>query len=147
MRKITSEKFVKKHEQNGHPHVWAFDFDDTIGINQQYPYPAGVLHGARHTINFVHDEIGDFTLGWTCRAGDDLEIAKQFCIDEDIHIDGWNEHAPFFKETFGDSRKIFAHHYVDDRAVPHDFTWGKVLEFAITRYEQKFGKPYGRTVA
>ena len=55
---------------------------------------------------------------WTCRAGEKLDAALEWCAQRGIHFDAVNEHLPEMKEIFGnDTRKIFATEYWDDRAV------------------------------
>lgn len=61
----------------------------------------------------------DFIL-WTCRAGEKLSDAIEFCKKHQLPIYYYNEQHP---STFGwmhdaaDVRKIFAHEYWDDRSV------------------------------
>lgn len=54
----------------------------------------------------------------SCRTGEALEKALQFCKDNGLEFDCVNENLPELIEAYGeDSRKISADYYIDDRAV------------------------------
>lgn len=54
---------------------------------------------------------------WTCRVGKLLEAAVQWSSEQGLFFDAVNENLPeTLKWQGGDSRKIFAHEYIDDRA-------------------------------
>ena len=67
---------------------------------------------------------------WTCRVGDKLREAIQWCEEHGLIFDAVNENLPEILERFGsDNRKIYADIYVDDRAfrVQYDLSadvWG-----------------------
>jgi hypothetical protein len=119
--------------------IWAFDCDGTIFDTTQYPYVGPLIPGARKVINFVHDCLGDTTILWTCRRGHDLELAKEHIAKWDIHIDYYNEHCPTMVGLFEDTRKVFAHHYIDDRMRPHGLSWPDMWVFVLNRYFDRFG--------
>lgn len=53
---------------------------------------------------------------WTCRVGDKLAHAIHWCDIHDLKFDAVNENLPeVIKEMGGDTRKIFADEYIDDR--------------------------------
>jgi hypothetical protein len=53
---------------------------------------------------------------WTCRSGERLDKALKWCEKYGLKFDAVNENVPEAIEAFGgDSRKIFAHEYIDDR--------------------------------
>lgn len=55
---------------------------------------------------------------WTCRVGEALDRAVEFCIRNGFAPDYINENAPWIIEAFGgDTRKIFANKYIDDASV------------------------------
>jgi len=55
---------------------------------------------------------------WTCRAGEALQNAIDWCRLFGLNFDAVNENLPEVMEKFGgDCRKIFANEYWDDRAV------------------------------
>lgn len=55
---------------------------------------------------------------WTCRNGKDLEVAVEFCEGVGLKFDTVNENLPELIEAYGgDTRKINADIYFDDKAV------------------------------
>ena len=62
---------------------------------------------------------------WTCRVGERLDAAVQWCVEHGIAFDAVNANLPVNIAAFGnDCRKIYADEYWDDKAVsmppPHD---------------------------
>lgn len=61
---------------------------------------------------------GDRLILWTCRKGERLEEALRFCFVRGLIFDAVNENLREVVEKFGgDSRKIFADIYIDDRGL------------------------------
>ena len=59
---------------------------------------------------------GDRLILWTCRSGEQLEEALFFCMARGLVFDAVNENLPeTIEQCGGDSRKIFADLYIDDR--------------------------------
>ena len=55
---------------------------------------------------------------WTCRVGDALDEAINWCLQWGIVFDAVNQNLPETIDLFGgDTRKVFAHEYWDDRGV------------------------------
>ena len=55
---------------------------------------------------------------WTCRRGDQLTAAIRWCAMQGIYLDAVNENLPDVITAFGgDTRKIYADVYLDDKAV------------------------------
>ena len=55
---------------------------------------------------------------WTCRAGEALERAVEFCRIHGLEFDAVNDNIPEIIELFGvNSRKITADVYIYDKAV------------------------------
>lgn len=54
----------------------------------------------------------------SCRTGEALEKAVQFCKDNGLEFDCVNENLPELIKAYGeDSRKISAVYYIDDKAI------------------------------
>lgn len=54
---------------------------------------------------------------WTCRAGERLVNAVDWCKERGLEFDAVNENLPEIIEWFGsDTRKIYANMYIDDKA-------------------------------
>lgn len=56
---------------------------------------------------------------WTCRTNEMLRDALYWVAENGLTFDAVNENLPEVLEWIGgDSRKIFAHEYIDDRNMP-----------------------------
>lgn len=100
--------------------IIAVDFDGTLCENK---YPdigrpnSSVIERLRK-----RKRSGDALILWTCRTGEKLMEALQFCEEHGIIFDCVNENLPEVIRIFGeDCRKITADEYWDDRAVPIRF--------------------------
>lgn len=96
-------------------YIYAVDFDGTLC---EYAWP-GIGEPHEFLIeNLIRKRInGHKVILWTCRIGEKLEEAVAWCREHGLEFDAINENLPEIKEAFGgDSRKIFADVYIDDRA-------------------------------
>lgn len=60
---------------------------------------------------------GNIIILWTCRVNERLAEAVEFCRGYGLEFDYVNENVPENIEKYGnDCRKVYANHYVDDRA-------------------------------
>lgn len=99
--------------------IIAVDFDGTLCENK---WP-GIGAPRKNVIDYIHAEqdAGAKVILWTCRQGMDLAKAVIWCMKHGLCFDEVNENLPEIAEKFGgDCRKIFAHEYIDDRAVLPD---------------------------
>lgn len=94
----------------------AIDFDGTLCENK---YPeigepiAEVIELAKK-----RQSKGAGLILWTCREGELLQEAIDWCKTHELEFDAINESLPEWKEMFGnDPRKIGASEYWDDRAL------------------------------
>ena len=61
--------------------------------------------------------MGDKLILWTCRAGEALAEAVEWCSHYGLHFDAINDNVPETLAKYGNnSRKITADIYLDDRA-------------------------------
>lgn len=68
---------------------------------------------------------------WTCRTGDLLDEAVEWCKTMGLKLDAVNENLPEIIEEFGgDTRKIYADVYIDDR---------NCNEFLVLKHLAKYG--------
>lgn len=97
-------------------YIIAVDFDGTLCENM-YPEigkPNSVLIDDLK----MRKNNGVKLILWTCRVGDQLEQAIDWCRDHGLVFDTVNQNLPEIVESFGgDCRKVFAHEYIDDRNV------------------------------
>lgn len=96
--------------------IYAVDFDGTISFGR---FP-GVGDPNKVLIDFLNreKERGARLILNTCRSGADLEVAVQYCKDNGLEFEFINENLPELIELYGgDTRKINADYYFDDKAV------------------------------
>lgn len=96
--------------------IIAVDFDGTLCVDK---YP---LIGEPRTDVIERlkreQQAGARTILWTCRRGEPLLAAIYWCLDHGLTFEAVNENLPEIVEKFGgDTRKIYADEYWDDRAV------------------------------
>ena len=96
--------------------IWAIDFDGTLCENL---YPE-IGEPKQKVIDFVINEKrkGNKLILWTCRGGEKLQEAIDWCFEHDIFFDAVNENL--YEEVVkwnNDPRKIGATKFLDDRNV------------------------------
>jgi hypothetical protein len=97
-------------------HIIAVDFDGTLCENA---WP-GIGPARAGVIDYVLGQqmTGAKLILWTNRKGEKLEEAVRWCAALGIAFDAVNENLPYIIEKFGgDTRKVFADEYLDDKAV------------------------------
>lgn len=100
-----------------HKKIIAVDFDGTICENKH----PDIGHPYAVTIERLKKEQreGARLILWTCRTGAELLAAIAACFSWGLKFDAVNENLAEHVEAFGgDTRKIYADEYWDDRAVP-----------------------------
>jgi hypothetical protein len=94
--------------------IIAVDFDGTLCENR---WP-GIGEPNEELIQYLKDQqkLGARVILWTCRADKALDDALLWCYHHSLCVDAVNENLPEMIDEFGfDTRKIFAHEYIDDR--------------------------------
>lgn len=113
--------------------IIAIDFDGTIA-EHLYPEVGELRPMAKEVITLLYER-GHEIIIWTCRYGATAELAKQSLISWGIPYHKFNEHIDHVKEEFGnDTRKIFAHVYIDDRNLGGIPSWKQILKILINQY-------------
>ena len=96
--------------------IIAVDFDGTL-CEAQWP---GIGEPIWPMIRYIkaRQEEGARLILWTCRCGDELQDAVNWARDHGIEFEAVNDNVPDMIDLFdNNSRKIFAHEYIDDKAV------------------------------
>ena len=98
------------------PYIIAVDFDGTL-CEDKYP---DIGRARADVIAELKDRQrkGDWIILWTCRHGKELGDAVVWCINYGLLFDGVNENHPDLIAVYGDTRKVFADEYWDDKARP-----------------------------
>ena len=95
--------------------IIAVDFDGTL-CKDLYPE---IGRPNRRLIRILKDRatvFGDKLILWTCRTGKQLDDAVEWCKNFGLHFDAVNENLPEIKKKWGgDTRKVYADKYIDDR--------------------------------
>lgn len=96
--------------------IYAVDFDGTL-CEIQWP---GI--GAPNTKLIEHlierRKRGAKIILWTCRVGERLQDAVDWCREQGLEFDAVNDNLPEMIERYGNNcRKIYATCYIDDLAV------------------------------
>lgn len=96
--------------------ILAVDFDGTIA-ESRWPEIGDPLPGAIDTMNHLHRQ-GHKIIIWTCRTGLQLNECIHWLHRHNVHYDDINNNLPERIKAFGgDTRKVSADLYVDDKAV------------------------------
>lgn len=95
--------------------IIAVDFDGTLAVTE-YPH---IICPINEVLSFVrrYKEYGNTIILNTCRHGKELDEAVEWCKNHGLVFDYVNENVPELIEKYGDSRKIYADVYIDDRAI------------------------------
>lgn len=96
--------------------IIAVDFDGTLS-KASYPN-VGEPNKLLFDYLIKRQELGDEIILWTCRVGEPLDIAVDFCKEQGLTFDAVNENLPWVLEAWDnkDTRKVFADIYIDDKA-------------------------------
>jgi hydroxymethylpyrimidine pyrophosphatase-like HAD family hydrolase len=95
--------------------IIAVDFDGTI-VSDKYPN-IGIFNKELVRYLIMRKENGDKLILWTCRTGNLLNQAVRHCELAGLVFDAVNENLPeVIKQYGGDTRKIFADIYIDDKS-------------------------------
>ena len=94
----------------------AIDFDGTL-VEDRFPEIGEPKLSMIAAVKELQ-RIGARTILWTCRNGDSLTAAVEWCKKQDLHFDAVNENLPEVKEKWGgDTRKVLVDVYVDDKSL------------------------------
>lgn len=99
--------------------IFAVDFDGVLCENK-WPEIGAPLE---YNLCFIKElrRLGNKVILWTCRSGLRLDHAIEWCRERGIEFDAVNENLIEAVVAFGgDTRKIYADYYFDDKAVQMD---------------------------
>lgn len=96
--------------------VIAVDFDGTLSFGQ---WPE-VGPANDKLVRFLQNRqgMGDKLILWTCRVGNELKLAVEWCRRQGLTFDAVNDNLPEVIALYGtNSRKVSCDYYIDDKAV------------------------------
>lgn len=100
--------------------VYAIDFDGTLCVDR-YPEIGEPREDVINALLAIKGRTSrrtaqDRFILWTCREGDQLERALQWCYFHGLTFDAVNDNLPEHIERYGNNcRKVYADIYIDDR--------------------------------
>lgn len=104
--------------------IIAVDFDGTLCENE---WP-GIGKPNKALIGHLLEEkrLGNKLILWTCRCGEELMNAINWCKEHGLEFDAVNDNVPEAVDMFGgdNSRKVFADYYYDDKSILPSFRYG-----------------------
>ncbi len=94
--------------------VIAVDFDGTLCEDK---WPAIGRANRKLISDLIHaQEMGDSVILWTCRTGEQLKEAVEWCAGHKLVFDAVNENIKERIDLYGgDTRKVSADVYIDDK--------------------------------
>lgn len=96
--------------------IYAVDFDGTLCESKSPDIGPPNVVLIRHLIK--RRKQGNKIILWTCRFGERLIEAVEWCRQFGLEFDAINENLPEIIENMGgESRKVFADVYIDDKSV------------------------------
>lgn len=113
------EEQKKKKTEMSHPTTYAVDFDGTLCENA-YPEIGAPNLPLINTL-ISRRRLGARVILWTCREGELLTRAVEFCRCFGLEFDTVNDNTEELKKVYGTNpRKIGADYYIDDKAISPD---------------------------
>lgn len=129
---------VTKKEMDTLPKIVAIDFDGTL-VEDHFP-DIGSPNLEMFAMCKELREKGIKLILWTSRANDspakNLDAAVEYCKSQGLEFDSVNENLTEVKKMFGgDTRKVYADLYIDDKSIPHTMSpsyWAERLGLTFT---------------
>lgn len=107
--------------------IVAVDFDGTLAMTK-FPKVLAPNNRIIKKCKKIKEQ-GDILILWTCRCGEDLAAAVEWCREQGLEFDYINENVPDNVNRWGnDTRKIFANEYIDDKATIPGKEWHTVIK-------------------
>lgn len=106
--------------------IIAVDFDGTLCTNT-FPYIGQEIPDIINDLITLQQHGAKLVL-WTCRRDELLQVAVDWCKERGLIFDAVNENTKENIAQFGgETRKVFAHYYLDDRNATIDEIRKRVL--------------------
>lgn len=116
--------------------IIAIDFDGTI-CRGKFPNIDGEQPYAKQSMKQLKDD-GHYIIINTCRSGKQLLEAINWLLQQGIPFHRVNDNEPTNVALYGNnSRKVYAHIYIDDKQVGGLPSWLEIYE-QITAAENKY---------
>lgn len=97
--------------------IWAVDFEGTLTVRSKYPEIGKPNVSVIELLKMARLQ-GVKLILWTCREGNYLTEAIEWCKDFGLEFDAVNQNIPSAIEFLGrDTRKVIADIYIDDKSL------------------------------
>lgn len=101
------------------PQIAAVDFDGLL-VENKFPEIGKIRQPIFNAVKRLQERGWKIIL-WSCRTDEMLSEAIAFCTNHGLVPDAVNENIKEVQEYFGgDTRKVFANIYIDDRNAQYD---------------------------
>ena len=114
--------------------IVAVDFDGTLSLDSQYPN-IGRFNTHLYEALMELKGIGWSIVLWTCREGEELREAVEWCKMNGLEFDAINENPP---ELPFKSRKVVADMYIDDRAYMPTTAFYKFIDNTVFMHNYQY---------
>ena len=102
------------NEKDMFPPILAVDFDGTL-VENKFPEIGEIRETMWQAVR-AYQSAGWRIILWTCRTDEMLQAAVDFCAEHGLVPDEVNRNIPEVIAVYGgDTRKVFADMYIDDR--------------------------------
>ena len=109
--------------------VIAVDFDGTLCEDAFPEIGAPNIHLIEALKS--HQKNGDKLILWTCRCGEYLDKAVEWCKEQGLIFDAINKNVPDVVAKYGEGGpKVFANLYIDDRSI-HPLTLRMINDYRM----------------
>lgn len=117
----------------------SIDFDDTIAKIGEFPEILGEMPGAIESLKELHAE-GHRIQIWTCRHGEWLDQARAWLDENKVPYERINENCPNLIDKWGETRKMSADLYIDDKMLGGLPPWGVIVRRVRKHVDTLHGK-------
>lgn len=115
-KKEQEKKKAEKEVKPKRAPIWAVDFEGTITVRSKFPDFGKPNISVIELLKMARLQ-GVRLILWTCRYGNYLTDAVEWCKDYGLEFDAVNENVPEAIEYLGqDTRKVIADLYIDDKS-------------------------------
>lgn len=109
------KKEICKHLPSNFPKVIAVDFDGTLFTSD---YPKILEPNLPLIRKCIELQSKGYIINlWTCRKGKELRMAVRACEEQGLVFNYINKNEKTRIKYYGDSRKLGADYYLDDKAI------------------------------
>ena len=115
-KKEKEQKQKEKEVKKKRAPIWAVDFEGTLTTRRKFPDIGPPNVSVIELLKMARLQ-GVRVILWTCREGNYLTEAVEWCKDLGLEFDAVNENIPEAIEYLGrNTRKVLADLYIDDKS-------------------------------